>query len=161
MKKTFVLFALLLLLGISATGQATAKTHDSKATDEAKASLVPLLHHPMDGRISVKNVGSAPAGPTKLTLDCVRLGAPVQMNSCPDLPPSVAATYFDPTFPRNATIQVPTLTPGETFTLTLTFWSMVTWPTGKYRFTAIADAGHVVSTSTTEGNIATTTLVVP
>ncbi len=160
MKKPLVL-ALLLLLAISVTGQTTAKKHDSTPTDEAKASLVPLLHHPMDGRIRVKNVGSAPAGPSKLTLDCVRLGTPVQMNSCPDLPPLVAATYFDPAFAKNATIQVPPLTPGETFTHTLTFWSMVTWPTGKYRFTAIADASHVVSTSTTEGNIATSTLTVP
>jgi hypothetical protein len=146
---------------ISTTGQSIAQKRDSKATDEAKPILVPVLHHPMDGRISVKNVSNAPAGPSKLNLDCVRLGAPVQMNSCPDLPPSVAATYFDPMFPKNATIQVPTLTPGQTFTHTLRFWSALTWPTGKYRFTAVADAGHVVSTSTSEGNIATSTLVVP
>lgn len=115
----------------------------------------------MDGLIKVRNVGKAPAGPSKLTLGCVRLAAPIQVNSCPDLPPSLAAKYFDRMFPKNATIQIPPLASGQTFTHTLLFWRTFVWPLGKYKFTATADAGRALSKHTTKDNVATSILAVP
>lgn len=133
----------------------------SKSGDEPRATLVSALHHPMDARITITNTGNAPAAPSKLTLDCIKLGAPVQMNSCPDLPPSFAGLYFDPSLPKNATIRVPALAPGETFTHTLVFCTQLNWPKGKYKFIAVADAAHNISLSTTKENVATSTFVVP
>jgi hypothetical protein len=114
----------------------------------------------MDGKITVKNIGTRTSGPSKLTLDCVKLEVPSQMNSCPELPPSFAATYFDPAFPKNATIKVPTLAPGKSFTHTLSFWNVLVWTTGKYKFTAIADPAHQFGERKT-ANTTTRVLTVP
>ena len=162
--RRFAVSLLLLLSGlelISVFAQSAEPKHDSKPTNAVKASLVPLLHHPMDGRVSVRNVGNVPTVPSKLTLDCVKLGATVQMNSCRDLPQSAAVAYFDPTFPKKVTIWVPALAPGKTFIHTLSFWNSFVWPTGHYKFTAVADADHVLSESSRKQNVATSTLVVP
>lgn len=106
MKKTNAIVVLLMFLGaVRLAAQSTEPKHGPISSVAGKPELVPLLHHPMDGRIRVRNVGTAPSGPSELTLDCIKLGAPVEMNSCPDLPPSMAATYFDPMFPQNATLQ--------------------------------------------------------
>jgi hypothetical protein len=114
----------------------------------------------MDAQVRVKNVGKVLAGPSKLTIDCEKEGVPPQIGGCPILPISVASTYFDPSFPKKATVRVPALAPGATFTHTLSFWGVLQWTSGKYRFTAVADAAHAI-----EGNIkndvATSTLTVP
>jgi hypothetical protein len=114
----------------------------------------------MDGEIRVKNVGAGSAHPSKLTLDCVRLGAPSQMYSCPNLPVSVAPLYFDEAFPNNATIKVPALAPGETFTHKLSFWDVSNWPKGKYKFTVTVDAAHELTESNPENNVATSVLII-
>lgn len=157
MRRVSGIFALLIFAGSYVTGQSS----EYKLRDKGKAHLTPFLHHPMDGRISVTNVGNGASAPTKLTLDCVKLGTPMEMNSCPNLPLSVARAYFDPMFPKNATIQVPALAPGETFTHSLSFWSSFRWPAGRYKFTVVADASHVVSDQPSKGSVATSTLVVP
>src|SRR5260221_5398216 len=125
-----------------ATGQSGAQK--SPAPQSLKPDLIPILHHPMDGQVTVKNIGNAPAGPSKLTLDCIKVSA-THNGACPDLPPSAAATYFDPAFPKNATIQVPALAPGETFTHSLAFWNEFKWTSGNYKFVAVADAGRAGS----------------
>lgn len=124
--------------------------------------LVPQLRHPMNGELLVKNVGTAPAGPSRLTLDCqeVKGGIPSDAGDCPDLPPEIAPTYYDPKFPKNLTIKVPNLAPGATFRHTLSFWSTFHWPSGTYKFTAVADAAYEVNERDRKNNTATSTLTV-
>jgi hypothetical protein len=134
---------------------------EPQATGERKPDLVPILRTPINGEIRVKNVGTGSAHPSKLTLDCVRLGVPSQMYSCPNLPVSVAPLYFDEDFPNNATIKVPALAPGETFVHKLSFWDVSDWPKGKYKFTVTVDAAHVLNETNTKNNVTSSTLVVP
>jgi len=123
--------------------------------------LVPLLRHPMTRELRVKNIGTGSARRSKLTLDCEKMGAPSTMHSCPNLPLTAMGTYFDPTFPNQATIQVPELAPGATFTHKLTFWDVSKWPSGTYRFTAVADANHALAESNMKNNVATSILTIP
>jgi len=123
--------------------------------------LVPSLPNPMNGQITVKNVGAGSAGPSKLTLDCQRVGVKGHDGGCPVLPPSFADTYFDPAFPMTATIRVPALAVGETFTHTLSFWGALQWPSGKYKFTAVADAAHTVTESDRKNSVAVSILTIP
>jgi hypothetical protein len=155
--------ALLISGSVPVRGQSgeSKSTTSQPAEKQKKPELVPILPTPMNGKITVKNIGTGPAGPSKLTLDCVKVGAPSQMNSCPDLPPSAMGAYFDAAFPENATIQVPALAPGATFTHTLAFWDFFRWTSGKYKFTAVADASHGVSENKTKNNVAISILTVP
>jgi hypothetical protein len=132
-----------------------------QAAAEKKPDLVAILRSPMNGEIRVKNIGSGPAGPSKLTLDCVRIEALTQMYSCPNLPVSVAQTYYDSAFPNNATITVPALAPSATFTHRLSFWDVSNWPKGKYRFTVTVDAAHALIESDTKNNTTSSVLTVP
>jgi CARDB len=160
MKKAILVAVLALIAGALASGQSTeSRSAVPKAADPEKPDLVPVLAHPMNGKVVVKNIGRGFAAPSKLTLDCEEVSTPV--NACPDLPVSAAATYFDPAFPKNATIEVPALSPGEIFVHTLSFWDTFHWATGRYRFTALVDAAHVLSESNTKNNVAVSTLVVP
>jgi hypothetical protein len=137
-------------------------TSSSKHRDsQALPDLVPTLPNPMNGRLQVKNIGPGPAGRSRLTLDCEKGDTPADVGDCPSLPPEFASTYFDPAFPMNATVKVPALAPGATFTHTLSFWSTFQWPSGKYRFTAVADAAHEVHESRRSNNTATSTLTIP
>jgi hypothetical protein len=125
-----------------------------------KPHLISLLHHPMDNQVIVKNVGKGLAYPTKLTLDCVKVGVE-PMHSCPSLPLGFMKVYFDPAFPENATVNVPALKAGESFSHTLMFWDVSHWPTGTYKFTAVADAGHSLEQTNTKNSVATSLLTVP
>lgn len=132
----------------------------SLSEKDKKPDLIPILNSPMDSEIRVKNVGDGPADSSKLTLDCVRLGAPSQMYSCPNLPVSVAPLYFDEAFPNNATIKVPALAPGEIFVHKLSFWDLSNWPKGKYKFTVTVDAAHQLTESNPDNNVATRVLII-
>jgi len=153
-----VTFALVCSGAVSGQSRESGLTCSQSAGAE-KPDLVPVLPHPMNGKIVVKNLGKGLAAPSKMTLDCEKMSTPV--SQCPDLPISAASTYFDPAFPKNATINVPQLAPGATFEHTLSFWETLHWPSGRYRFTAVADAAHVLSERNTKNNIAVSTLVVP
>ncbi len=159
----FVAAALLLWTSaILADGQTqTTKPAQAKAASaEPKPDLLVALPIPMNGTITVKNIGKARAAPSKVTLDCEKFAADGSIQSCPDLPPSVADKYFDPAFPRNATVRVPELAAGATFAHKLSFWALMQWPSGKYKFTAKAHADHSLPESNTK-NVATSTLTVP
>jgi len=135
----------------------------SQSTPTIGVRLVPSLASPMDGRIAVKNKGTQPAGPTKLILDCQKLGGPLAgPGGCPDLPPSFAPFYFDRAFPKYATVKVPALRPGETFTHRLSFWNeTLKWPSGTYYFTAITDAEHTAGPGSEASNKTVGSFTVP
>ncbi len=114
----------------------------------------------MSDTIRIDNIGTAPAQATKMILDCVRVQSRTKMYSCPNLPVSQMRAYFDPAFPNNATIQVPALAPGAGFTHRLAFWPEMKWPAGTYKFTATADAAHVLDESNTKNNVAESLLAV-
>jgi hypothetical protein len=135
------------------------QTRPTITTTPKQPDLLVILHHPMNATIRIKNIGTASAGPSKLTLDCVRIESRSKMYSCPNLPITKMQTYFDAQFPNNATIQVPSLAPGATFVHTLAFWSDMNWPVGTYRFTAVADAAHTLQVASIQ-NVATSTLVI-
>jgi hypothetical protein len=162
MKRAIVILILLLILGVLFVGGQTTKSNSTESQDvaEKEPDLVPVLHSPMNGEIRVKNIGNGPADPTKLTLDCVKVDAPFQMHSCPNLPISVAPTYFDPAFPNNATIKVPALAPGAVFTHKISFWDVSNWPKGKYKFTVTVDAAHELNESNSTNNVATGVLII-
>jgi hypothetical protein len=151
-KSKLLIFAVLGLSSLLSFTQTKESKHAPSI--EPKPDLVPLLSHPMDGKIVVKNIGHGSAKPSKMTLDCEKVGTSNQMYSCPNLPISVMSDYFDATFPNNATIQVPALPPGATYTHTLSFWGQMKWPRGEYRFTAVVDAAHALSESNTKNNTA-------
>ncbi len=154
--KTAALVILLFGLPVVAGQAKEPRATVTKSAIHGRPDLVPLLHHPMDGQLAVKNIGTGQAGPSKLTLDCERQESPAAMHSCPNLPVSFMETYFDPAFPENATVQVPALAPGATFKHTLTFWNTFKWPSGTYKFTVVADAGG----RRTKNSIAVSTLTV-
>src|SRR5215471_8411692 len=90
--------------------------------------LVPILPNPMNGTVFVKNIGKCPAAPSKLTLDCHKQGVPAgTRGGCPEVPAAVMAPYLDPMFPDHATVPVPALAPGASFSHTFSFWAGLTW----------------------------------
>jgi len=123
--------------------------------------LIAVLTNPMTGQVAVKNIGTGPAGPSKLVLDCHKQGHIGGGGGCAELPATVASTYSDPAFPDKVTINVPNLAPGAAYTHTLSFWGSLKWTSGKYDFKALADAANTVAESNEANNTATSILIVP
>lgn len=99
-----------------------------------RPDLVPSLTHPMSGKIVVKNIGNAPAGKTKLTLSCDKLPG---NGRCPE---PATTDYDDPAFPNHVVVRVPALAPGSSYVHNLSFWPLLHWSPGRYKFVATADA---------------------
>jgi hypothetical protein len=115
----------------------------------AKApNLVPIPSRMQKGTVSVRNTGSAHAGPFKVTVECNAMG---REGGCVDPPKDAAAPYEDPAFPNKITVSVPGLAPGHVFSHKLSFWDALVWPSGNYEFTVVADAGGAVA-ETNEGD---------
>jgi hypothetical protein len=124
---------------------------------QGKPDLIPALHNPMDGWVEVRNMGTAPAGPSKLFIKCAKDGVP-DGHGCADLPPATAipAPWFR--VPDGIVLEVPNLAPGTGFPATAPFWAALSWKPGKYTFTAIADYTNVVAESNEGNNTTTSTL---
>ena len=115
----------------------------------AKApNLVPIPSRMQKGTVSVRNTGSAHAGPFKVTVECNVMG---RRGGCVDPPRDAVAPYEDPAFPDKMTVSVPGLAPGHVFNHKLSFWDGLVWPSGNYEFTVVADAGGTVA-ETNEGD---------
>ena len=125
----------------------------------AKASnLVPIPSRMQKGTISVRNTGSAAAGPFKVTVECNVMG---RRGGCVDPPRGEAAPYEDPAFPNKLTVSVPGLAPGHVFNHKIAFWDALVWPSGNYEFIVVADAGGVVAETNEGDNSGGTVLGVP
>ncbi len=119
-----------------------------------RPDLIPVLKRPMSGIIKVKNIGSGPAGPSKLALDCRRRGYLGRGGGCPESRGLDA--YNDPAFPDKVVVKVPALRAGQTYTHYLRFWRSLRWMRGQtYLFKAKADAGNVITESNETNNMTT------
>ena len=124
----------------------------------AKApNLVPIASRMAKGTASVRNTGSAAAGPFKITIECKNLGG----GGCVDPARGATAAYEDPAFPNKVTVTCPGLAPGHVFSHKLSFWDALVWPSGNYEFTVVADAGAAVAETNEADNSGGTVMGVP
>jgi len=124
----------------------------------AKApNLVPIASRMTKGTMSVRNTGSAAAGPFKVTVECKNLGG----GGCVEPPRGAGAAYEDPAFPNKMTVTAPGLAPGQVFNHKITFWDGLVWPNGNYEFTVVADAGGAVAETNEGDNSGGTVMNVP
>jgi len=123
--------------------------------------LIAVMPNPMNGVVMEKNIGKCPAGPNKLTIACQKAGVVGAGGGCGAAPPAAFAPYNDPAFPDKATVNVPALAPGATYSTTLGFWGLIHWNPGTYNFVAMADAANVVAESNEANNSTTSTMTVP
>ncbi len=124
----------------------------------AKApNLVPIASRMTKGTISVRNTGSAAAGPFKVTVECRNLAG----GGCVEPPRGAAAAYEDPAFPNKLTVTAPGLATGHVFNHKISFWDGLAWPPGNYEFTVIADAGGAVGETNEGDNSGGTVMNVP
>lgn len=120
--------------------------------------LIPVLREPMDGSVGVRNIGAGRSGPTKLTLDCRKEGHTGGGGGCPDSPG--LAAFQDPAFPDVVTVNIPALGPGREHIMRLPFWPSLRFTSGRYIFTATADAGRTERESDERNNVRRTSLTV-
>jgi hypothetical protein len=115
------------------------------------------------GTVTVKNVGTAPAGPSVVTIKCQRRTPPVVGGGggCPEIPRTFMFNYTNPAFPDSLAINVGALAPGATFNHALPFFGGLVFPSGAYAFTTRADAGGVVAESNEANNVIVRTKIVP
>jgi hypothetical protein len=123
-----------------------------------KPDLVPLLHTPMDGWVGVKNVGTGDAGPSRLLIKCAREGYAGPGGGCVDLPASAIVPPFFST-PDGLVLNVPAIPCGKELSFPMAWFGNTKWPSGTYRFTAIADFTNAVIEGNEDNNKTTSTLV--
>jgi hypothetical protein len=133
--------------GLLAAASLSLASFAAAGSAAAQPDLVPLLNNPMNATVGVQNVGTSAAAASHLTINCTKFGK--ADGGCPDAPGMGA--YVDPAFPNRVVIDVPALSPGETFNHDLTFWNAIPWVPGTFVFDAEVDAGHDIAESN-EGN---------
>ena len=122
------------------------------------SNLVPIASRMTKGTVSVRNTGSAAAGPFKVTVECNVVG---RRGGCVDPPERAVAPYEDPAFPNKLTVAVPALAAGHVFNHKISFWDGLVWPAGNYEFTVVADAGGAVAETNEGDNSGGTVMGVP
>jgi len=127
------------------------KISKGSATHGNMPDLIPQVSDPFSGIIKVKNIGSATAGASKLTVNCKKLGGGPG-GDCPSNP----ALNSIPTDSSGALVEsVPPLHAGQVYTISLPVQGLK-WDLSKdYRFTYKADATHVVAESNESNNVKT------
>lgn len=137
---------------------ADAKPPIGEPVITAKApNLVPIASRMTKGTVSVRNTGSADAGPFKVTVECKNLGR----GSCVDPPKGELPPYTDGAFPNKLTVSVPSLQAGHVFNHKIAFWDALVWPSGNYEFTVVADAANTVAETNEADNSGGTVYGVP
>jgi hypothetical protein len=121
--------------------------------------LIPVLTDPMSGQVEVRNIGTAAAAPSKLAIQCQKLGHVGGGGGCPEAPGMAA--YEDAALPDHAVINIPALPPGASHVHHLAFWPALVFTTGTYQFKAVADATHAVAESNEANNTTVGSKIVP
>jgi hypothetical protein len=122
------------------------------------ANLVPIASRMTKGTVSVRNTGSAAAGPFKVTVECNVVG---RRGGCAEPSERAVAPYENPAFPNKLTVTVPGLATGHVFNHKISFWDGLVWPAGNYEFTVVADAGGAVAETNEGDNSGGTVMGVP
>lgn len=113
-------------------------------TDKAP-DLAPIASRMEHGTVSVRNVGSADAGPFVVTVVCTNQGK----GGCAESRGMTA--YENAAYPNAVVVEVPGLERGKVFNHKLAFWDGLVWASGNYHFDVTVDAGTDVA-ETNEGN---------
>lgn len=116
-------------------------------------NLVPIASRMAKGTISVRNTGTEPAGPFKVTVGC--------KTSCAEPTAADAAPYTDALFPERLTVSVPGLMPGNVYNHKIAFWDSLVWRSGNYEFTVVADTANTVAETDETDNSGGTVFGVP
>lgn len=140
-----VLGLLLALSGLTVVGAASAGGPDLRVVVGAT----------MNGKVGIANVGGGPAGASKLTVLCKKIGG----GSCAES--GRMAPYEDPAFPNQVVVNFGPLAAGKSASHSLAFWGALSWAPGKYRFYLKADAANTVVESSETNNEYTSLLVKP
>jgi len=156
---TIVIACAPLLVASSAVGAPPPAVPNVPPVLVAKApNLVPIASRMQKGTMSVRNTGSAPAGPFKVTVECSVMG---ERGGGAEPSPREAAPYDDGAFPNKLTVSVSGLAPGHVFNHKIAFWDSLVWPSGNYEFTVVADAGGTVAETNEADNDGGTVMNVP
>jgi len=113
----------------------------------AQPNLVPAFSV-QTGKVAAKNIGTAPARPSIITVKCTGMAGA----SCPDPTPAQAAPYLDAAFPNQLAIDAPKLAAGASHSHAIAFFNSLVFAPGKYVFTVCVDAGSDVAESTEGDN---------
>jgi len=97
--------------------------------------LIPVVSHPFDGFITVKNIGTATAGASRIEIEYRN-----------------ASVHLDGFAPDHKVIYIHALTPGQLQRVRFPGWSGAHWTPGVYNFTVLADAFHRVVESDERNN---------
>jgi len=151
-------FAIIACTVFVVTSIAPALLADPGGLIPKSPNLVPTASRMKHGTVSVRNVGSAAAGPFKVTVECNVVG---RRGGCADPPRRAVAPYEDPAFPNKLTVAVPGLAKGVVFNHKIAFWDALVWASGDYEFTVVADAGSTVGETNEGDNTGTTVMNVP
>lgn len=137
--------SLLALAGTVALVPVLGASAQSNRLTAAAPDLVPIPSRIEHGVVSVRNVGTADAGPLLVRVTCQRAGG----GSCAE--GRGMAAYENPAYPNSAVVEVPNVPAGHVHNHTLTFWNNLAWQPGTYNFVIEVDAGWDVA-ETNEGN---------
>lgn len=121
-----------------------------------KPDLVPVLSHPMTGKVAVKNKGAAASLPSVLTIECKKVAG--RSSGCAES--ARMKPYEHRAYPNKVVVEIPALAPGQTYSHVLLFWQGLDWQPGTYKFFARADAGNSNAESNENNNKKTATLKV-
>jgi hypothetical protein len=162
MRASIIAFLVPVLLASSAVAAPPASVPQTPGIPPVIATkgpnLVPIASRMTKGTVSVRNTGATGAGPFKVTVECNRMGG---RGGCAEPRPEASAPYEDPAFPNKLTVAVPALAAGHVFNHKIAFWDGLSWASGNYEFTVVADAGGTVAETNEGDNTGGTVMNVP
>ena len=126
--------------------------------------LVVSLPNPMNGSVTVRNIGSLGAKETTLQLYCTRAGwtgsrASDPSSGCAGVPGLAWCSYTDHS-PGCTVLRIPPLLPRGTYVYTVPSWSTLRWDSGNYEFGANVNPFLSLKETNTGNNTAKSTLTV-
>jgi hypothetical protein len=146
-----------------------------------KPDLIPVVSNPFNGVITVKNIGNATAGASKVVIACKNTGhfaghfGPRVPRNCENTPAHIR-NYYDVSLGGMA-FSIRALRPGQSQRINIPDWRFVPhhlptpgrpgastptphWRPGTYNFTVVADGGGVVAESNERNNRVSTSMTV-
>lgn len=126
--------------------------------------LVVSLPNPMNGSVTVRNIGVLAAKETVMQLYCTRAGWTGSRvrdadSGCAHVPGLTWCSYTD-NFPGCTVLRIPPLPPGRAYVYTVPSWSTLRWDSGSYEFGANVNPFLSLKETNTSNNTARSTLTV-